>query len=205
MPADGTVYVVDDDPAVRDSLAFLLGAAGLEVRLFESASAFLATLPTLGRGCVVTDVRMPEINGIELLRRMTSSGQALPVIVMTGHGDVPLAVEAMKLGALHFVEKPFEDERLLAAVGAALELDARTAAAGAAAADVVARIEALSGRERQVLDGLVAGHPNKLIARELGISPRTVEIYRANVMTKMQATSIPELVRLVMAARVTPR
>src|SRR5688500_16038874 len=110
MPPDATVYVVDDDPAVRDSLAFLLGAAGLEVRLFESASAFLAALPALGRGCVVTDVRMPEMDGIELLRRMTSSGQALPVIVMTGHGDVPLAVGAMKLGALDFIEKPFEDE-----------------------------------------------------------------------------------------------
>ena len=148
MAGDAVVHVVDDDVAMRESLDFLLGTAGFAVRLFESAPAFLAALPAVGRGCVVTDVRMPEMDGIELLRRIRRSGRALPVIVMTGHGDVPLAVEAMKLGALDFVEKPFEDETLLAAVRAALELNSGAVEAEAALAAVVARVEALSRRER---------------------------------------------------------
>lgn len=204
MPDDAAVHVVDDDSAMRESLDFLLGTAGFTVRLFDSAPSFLAVLSTVGRGCVVTDVRMPEMDGLELLRRIKRSGHALPVIVMTGHGDVPLAVEAMRLGAVDFIEKPFEDETLFAAVRSALELDSRAAEAGAAIAGVVARVEALSPRERQVLDGLVAGRSNKLIARDLAISPRTVEIYRAHVMTKMQVGSLSELVQLLVRAGTLP-
>lgn len=195
MPAEGTVYVIDDDPAMRDSLDFLLDAAGFEARLFESALGFLAALPALGPGCVVSDVRMPNLDGIELLRRLKETNKPFPIIIMTGHGDIPLAVEAMKLGAIDFIEKPFEDDRLIGTIKAALSSAAQRHKGEAVTADIASRIASLSPRERQVMEGLVAGLSNKLIARNYEISPRTIEVYRANVMTKMQASSVSELVR----------
>lgn len=200
MPNDAVVHVVDDDLAVRQSLSFLLATDGLPVRLHESASAFLDKIEGTPKGCIVTDVRMPGIDGIEFLRRLKTRGFAVPVIVMTGHADVPLAVEAMKEGAVDFIEKPFGDEHFLKTVRAALERSTRDTRHDGEVAAVQERLCSLSERERQVLEGLVAGKANKVIAHDLGISPRTVEIYRSNVMTKMQARSLPELVRLVIAA-----
>jgi len=197
MSTDALVHIVDDDVAVRRSLAFLLATDGLAVRVHESASAFLAAVaePT---GCIVTDVRMPELDGIEFLRRLRQRGPMPPVIVMTGHADVPLAVEAMKEGAVDFIEKPFDDEVFLASVRSALTKAGRRAEQDGQASATVARLATLTERERQVLDGLVAGKSNKVIGLDLALSPRTVEIYRANVMAKMQAGSLSELVRMAL-------
>src|ERR1700722_9495660 len=192
----GKVYVIDDDDAMRDSLEFLLGAAEFHVTLFESAKNFLDALPTISFGCVVSDVRMPDIDGIELLKRLKAGGSLFPVVIMTGHGDVPLAVEAMKLGATDFLEKPFEDDRLIGMIEAALRQAEPGVKNEAATIEIQSRITSLSPRERQVMDGLIAGLSNKLIAREYDISPRTIEVYRANVMTKMQAASPSGLVGL---------
>ena len=196
------VYVIDDDPAMRDSLDFLLGAAGFEVRLFESAQTFLTELPGLEPGCVVTDIRMPGMDGMELLRHLNpaSGVSRLPVIGMAGHGDVPLAVEAMKRGALDCLEKPFDDDRLIGMVETALSQGESSARGEAASAEMAARVASLTPRERQVMQGLVAGLSNKAIARDFDISPRTVEVYRANVMTKMQAQNLSELVRFAIRA-----
>ena len=194
----GKVYVIDDDDAMRDSLDFLLGAADFHVRLFESAQNFLDTLSTVDFGCVVSDVRMPDIDGIELLKRLKAGGSLFPVVIMTGHGDVPLAVEEMKLGAVDFLEKPFEDDRLIGIIETALSQAESSVKSEAVTLEIQSRIASLSPRERQVMDGLIAGLSNKLIAREYDISPRTIEVYRANVMTKMQAASLSELVRLAM-------
>jgi two-component system response regulator FixJ len=204
MAGDAVVHVVDDDVAVRQSLSFLLASDGLPVRLHESAVAFLDAVKEAAAGCIVTDVRMPGIDGIEFLRRLRARGIALPVIVMTGHADVPLAVGAMKQGAVDFIEKPFDDDLFLAAVRAALQRHEQDARRESRKAEVRHRFSALSERERQVLDGLVAGKANKVIAYDLGISPRTVEIYRANVMTKMQAGSLSELVRMTLLAGAAP-
>src|ERR1700726_4863897 len=200
MPHRGKVYVIDDDEAMRDSLDFMLGAADFHVTLFESAHHFLDTLSSIEFGCVVSDVRMPGIDGIELLKRLKAGPTLFPIVIMTGHGDVPLAVEAMKLGAVDFLEKPFEDDRLIAMIEAAIRQAEPTAKSDAITHDIAARIATLSPRERQVMDGLIAGLSNKLIARDYDISPRTIEVYRANVMTKMQANSLSELVRLAMRA-----
>ena len=194
------VYVIDDDAAMRDSLNFLLDAANFEVALFESATNFLEVLPRLDFGCVISDIRMPGIDGIELLRQMKLLDSRFPIVIITGHGDVPLAVEAMKLGAVDFLEKPFEDDRLIGIIEAAIRQNEPAAKDEAVTQDIAARIESLSPRERQVMDGLIAGHSNKMIARNYDISPRTIEVYRANVMTKMQAGSLSELVRLAMRA-----
>jgi two-component system, LuxR family, response regulator FixJ len=194
------VYVIDDDDAMRDSLNFLLDSSGFEVTLFETAQQFLDTLPALAFGCVVSDVRMPGIDGIELLKRLQALQSTFPIVVMTGHGDVPLAVEAMKLGAVDFLEKPFEDDRLIGMIETAIRQSEPAAKSEAVTHDIAARIASLSPRERQVMEGLIAGLSNKLIAREYDISPRTIEVYRANVMTKMQANSLSELVRLAMRA-----
>jgi len=200
MTDNHVVHIVDDDEAVRQSLAFMLSSAGLAVRVYESASAFLAGLDTVQDGCLVTDIRMPDMTGIDLLRRIRAKARSLPAIVITGHGDVPLAVEAMKAGAIDFIEKPFDEEAILNAVKTALER-AEGAPDGDLAA-IAARLQTLSERERQVLEGLVAGHPNKVIAATLGISPRTVEVYRANLMTKMEAKSLSELIRMAILAHV---
>jgi two-component system response regulator FixJ len=200
MQPELIVYVIDDDDAVRHSLEFLLKTAGIEVRGFESAKAFLEMLPRIKTGCIITDVRMPEITGIDLLRRVKESGLDIPVIVITGHGEISLAVEAMKIGAVDFLEKPFDDDLLLASVRSALNKEADTAKHRAEVTDLHDKLAALSNRERQVLEGLVVGKANKVIAFDLGISPRTVEIYRANLMTKMAANSLSDLVRMAMTA-----
>jgi two-component system, LuxR family, response regulator FixJ len=196
----GKVYIIDDDKAMRDSLDFLLESAGFDVTLFESAVSFLDALPGLGFGSVVSDVRMPGLDGLELLKRMKTSHSPFPILIMTGHGDIPLAVEAMKLGAVDFLEKPFEDDRLVAMIELALHQGEPAAKSELVAQEIASRIATLSPRERQVMDGLIAGLSNKLIARDYDISPRTIEVYRANVMTKMQANSLSELVRLAMRA-----
>ena len=200
MQADATIYVIDDDEAVRQSLEFLLKTAGINVRSFESAKAFLDMLPQVNSGCIITDVRMPEITGIDLLKTVKETKPDLPVIVITGHGDIALAVEAMKIGAVDFLEKPFDDDHLLGAVKSALDRDADIAQRKAQVSEIHDKLAALSNRERQVLEGLVAGNANKNIAFDLGISPRTVEIYRANLMTKMAANSLSDLVRMAMMA-----
>ncbi|MDH2406076.1 response regulator FixJ [Bradyrhizobium sp. SSUT18] len=200
MTTKGHVYVIDDDEAMRDSLNFLLDASGFGVTLFESAQGFLDDLRGLAFGCVVSDIRMPGLDGIELLKRMKAQHSPFPILIMTGHGDVPLAVEAMKLGAVDFLEKPFEDDRLIVMIESAIREAEPAARSEAIAQDIAARVASLSPREHQVMEGLVAGLSNKLIAREYDISPRTIEVYRANVMTKMQANSLSELVRLAMRA-----
>ena len=200
MPGRGKVYVIDDDEAMRDSLNFLLDSAGYEVTLFDSALKFLDALPGLEFGCVVSDVRMPGLDGIELLKRIKAGHCTFPIVIMTGHGDVPLAVEAMKLGAVDFLEKPFEDDRLIGMIEMAIQQAEPAARSEALTQDIAARVASLSPRERQVMNGLIAGLSNKLIARDYDISPRTIEVYRANVMTKMQANSLSELVRLAMRA-----
>lgn len=200
MANDKVVHIIDDDDDARESLAFLLATADVEVHAYESAAAFLKALPAVTGGCIITDVRMPDIDGMELLRRLHNAGILLPVIVMTGHGDVTLAVEAMKLGAVDFLEKPFDDDALLASVRMALSRNRIDSEHELHKAEVKERIASLSPREQQVLEGLIAGHPNKTIAFDLGISARTVEVYRANLMTKMQAHSLSELVRLALLA-----
>ena len=199
-----TVFVADDDEAVRESLQLLLESAGHRVRSFASGSEFLDAAPFAEGGCLIIDVRMPGIGGLEVQERLRVEGVGLPVIVITGHGDVPLAVQAMKAGAVDFVEKPFAEEAILAAVERALELSRRRHVAGSAAADAEARLARLSPRERQVLCRLVAGKQNKVIAYELGISPRTVEIHRARVMEKTRSRSLSELVRLAIGGGVAP-
>jgi len=202
MPLENLVHVIDDDDAMRDSLAFLLQSAKVGTQTYESALSFLDTVNEIAGGCIVTDVRMPDMTGMELMRRLRELNVTLPVIVITGHGDVPLAVEAMKCGAVDFIEKPFDDDLFLAAVRSALNVQAADQERQAARSAIDARLALLSPRERDVLEGLVAGQPNKIIAYELGISPRTVEIYRANVMTKMEAASLSELVRMALTGGV---
>jgi two-component system response regulator FixJ len=201
LPNSQVVHVIDDDADVRQSLAFLLSTVGIAVQVHESAVAFLKDLPKVEVGCIVTDVRMPGMDGLELQRRLQADKNAIPVIVMTGHGDIALAVEAMKAGAVDFIEKPFDDEVLIGAIKSALSRVRQESDHHSAASEVRNRLKRLSERERQVLEGLVAGKPNKIIAYDLGISPRTVEIYRANVMTKMQADSLSALVRMALLER----
>lgn len=194
------VHVVDDDPAMRDSLAFLLETAGFAVRLYESGTALLERLATLVSGCVLTDIRMPGLDGLDLIRHLRETGNTVPVVVMTGHGDVPLAVEAMKRGACDFIEKPFDDGVLLRALRGALSQGRTPMAADPTVQDFLRRVETLSERERQVLDRLVAGATSKEIGRALDISPRTVEIYRAKLMAKTQAATLQDLVRRAVLA-----
>jgi two-component system response regulator FixJ len=204
-PRDSAVvHIIDDDDAVRDSLAVLLDSAGIAVCAYDSATKFLAVARGLGAGCVLTDVRMPDLDGLALQRRLTELGVTLPVIVMTGHGDVPIAVAALKAGAMDFLEKPFDDERLVAAVGAALTVSRDTQRQAAVAAQIATRVANLTPREREVMHLMVAGNPNKTIAYDLGASPRTVEVHRARVMEKMGARSLAELVRMVIAVAPSP-
>ena len=223
MTAGLTVFIVDDDDAIRDSLEVLLDCAGFRAESFSTPLAFLESGAPSRPGCLLVDVRMPQMSGLDVQERLTRGGHAMPVVVMTGHGDVPLAVRAMKAGAVDFVEKPFEEEALLAAVRSALALarsaESRTADAAPPAAvperpasppalsappEVLSRLSTLTPRELDVLRWLVAGKSNKVIAFELSISPRTVEIHRARVMEKMQADSLPTLVRMAIAAGVVP-
>ncbi|MEZ6024047.1 MAG: response regulator FixJ [Hyphomonadaceae bacterium] len=196
--AEQVVHIVDDDAPMRDSLSFLLDAEGLANRTYESAGPLLARLDALEPGCIITDIRMPEMNGLELVQALKHRGAPHPVIVLTGHADVSLAVQAMKAGVVDFLEKPFEDGALLRAVRAALSAGEGEAERAKERADISERVAQLTAREREVFDAVVAGESNKAAALKLGISPRTVEIYRANVMTKMQANSLSELVRMAL-------
>ncbi len=200
MSDNFVVHIVDDDEAVRQSLAFMLSTAGIPVRVYESATSFLSALNGLQEGCLITDVCMPEMTGVELLRELKARSIEIPAIVITGQGDIALAVEAMKAGAIDFIEKPFEESVILASVRAAEERTTQKSKHADTSAAVTAKLATLSLRERQVLDGVVAGKPNKTIARDLGISPRTVEVYRANLMAKMEAGSLSELVRMALLA-----
>jgi two-component system response regulator FixJ len=204
MPADGLVYVVDDDEAVRDSLSLLLEARGYTVRSFVGAPEFLTAAPALRPGCLIADIRMPEMDGLELQQRLIERGLAFPLIVITGHGDVPLAVRAMKAGAIDFIEKPFTAQTILNSAAAALARVAEPHGRDQIAQAAAARLSLLTPREREVLQGLLVGLPNKSIAYDLAISPRTVEIHRARVMDKMGAHSLSELVRMGLAAGVSP-
>lgn len=199
MRAEHVIHVIDDDAAVRDALCFALAAAGLPVRAHASATRFLAEAAGLA-GCVLTDVRMPDMDGLDLQRRLLALGARLPVVIMTGQADIPLAVRAMKEGAVDFLEKPPDEARLLAAVRAALAESHRRVAALTASADAATRLAALTAREREVLDLLVAGLSNKAIANELGASPRTIEVHRARILEKLHVNSLPDLVRLALAA-----
>jgi two-component system response regulator FixJ len=201
MQDKAVVHIVDDDEAVRQSLAFLLSSAGHAVRLYDSATAFLADAGAKG-GCLITDIRMPGMTGLELLQALKAKACGLPAIVITGHGDIPLAVEAMKAGAVDFIEKPFDETAILNAVKGALQRG--EIGQGGDQETIAARVASLSERERQVLEGLIAGHPNKTIAYDLGISPRTVEVYRANLMAKMEAGSLSELIRMAIVANIAP-
>lgn len=199
MSSSTLVHVIDDDAAMRESLAFLLDSAGFQAKTYNSADHFLSTGALSEGGCIVTDVRMPGMNGVELARHLRQQGADLPIVMITGHGDVPLAVESMKAGVADFLEKPFDDEALLRAIRGAMS--ARPSQPAPAADPHAAETFAgLSPRERDVLQGMVAGKANKVIAYDLGISPRTVEVYRANVMSKTGAGSLAELVRLALAA-----
>jgi len=201
MSNEAIVHVIDDDDAVRASIGFMLQSVGMTSTDYASAEAFLAILDSLTGGCVVTDIRMPGMNGIELVRALKSRGSHLPVIIMTGHADVPMAIEAMKAGVVEFLEKPFDDEVLLNAVRSALRIAPDTAQEDAERQQFQALLDTLSPRETEVLRGVVAGHSNKVIARDLDISHRTVEVYRANVMSKTKAANLSDLVRIAILAR----
>ena len=203
MSAKQTILVVDDDAPVRDSMRALLESAGYEVKDYSSAKSFLAE-PVPPGSCLIADIRMPEMDGLELLEEISKRAINLPVVIITGHGDVPLAVRAMKVGAIDFVEKPFNDEIMLESVKRALVVghEERSRLAEAKAAQEI--IALLTPRERSVLEQLVAGRSNKLAAYELGISPRTIEIHRANIMDKMHARSLSQVVRIALAANRSP-
>ncbi|MGQ0741085.1 MAG: response regulator FixJ [Alphaproteobacteria bacterium] len=201
---EANVFVVDDDAAVRDSVCALLESAGFQVEAFSGPKEFLASVAPTRAGCLIADVRMPEMDGLELQQELVNRAAQLAVIIITGHGDVPLAVRAMKAGAIDFIEKPFDDEVLLASVRRALGEGLRARQDTALAHLARLRIAELTPRERQVLELLVAGKQNKVIAHELDISPRTIEIHRANLMAKMQVRSLSELVRLAIAAGISP-
>ncbi|MGE8131464.1 response regulator FixJ [Methylobacterium sp. NPDC080182] len=198
------VHVIDDDEAVRESLAFLLLSAGHAARTYASADQFLGKLDEAGCGCIVTDIRMPGLSGLELIARLKERGTSLPIIAITGHADVPMAVQAMKAGIADFIEKPFNEDTILHAVDFALRRGSEVSDNQKALKAIRERATALTARERQVLDRLVDGQSNKAIAREFGISPRTVEAHRANVMTKMDADSLSQLVRMAMALSGSP-
>jgi two-component system, LuxR family, response regulator FixJ len=199
--ADPVIHIIDDDDAMRDSLEYLLGASSMAARTYASADEFLTHVNSLDPGCIITDVRMPGMSGLELVRVLAERGVSHPVIVITAHGDVAMAVEAMRAGAIDFLEKPFDDEALLGAIRVALSNAPRGDQSQAEKARLRAILETLSPREQDVLNGVVDGKMNKVIAFELGISPRTVEVYRANMMSKTGARGLSELVRMVTLAR----
>lgn len=194
---DSTVFVVDDDPAMRESLSFLMGSVGIRVETFENAQAFLDQHDTGDRGCLVLDVRMPGMSGLELQEHLIQRGISLPVVMITGYGDVPMAVRALKSGALDFIEKPFTEQELLDRVNEALHVDGRLSRLEEKRALFDARVSRLTERESQVMQLVVDGKSNKLIAHELGLSPKTVEVHRSRVMDKMEAGSLAQLLRLV--------
>jgi len=200
MAPSGTVFIVDDDPDIRESLAMLLDSSGYSAKAFESAVAFLASDAPNAMGCLIVDIRMPDMDGLQLQKELVARRSPLPVIVMTGHGDIAIAVQAMKAGAVDFLEKPFDDTVLLESVQRALDQATSAVSHTNAALDAQMRMAELTDRERQVLDLIVAGKANKVIAYELSISPRTVEIHRSRVMEKMGAANLADLVRKVLSA-----
>jgi two-component system response regulator FixJ len=200
MSDGATIHIIDDDPSVRESLALLVSAEGHGCHTYFSVQAFLDAIDNDATGCVVTDVRMPGMSGLDLLATMKERRVFMPVIVITAHGDVPLAVAAMKQGAVDFVAKPFDGGALLASVRAALTQEDGKHRSDAETQMIRERFTILSKREKEVLAGLVKGQSNRNIAHELGISPRTVEVHRANVMVKMQATGVTELVKMALVA-----
>jgi len=199
MSAEVVIHIVDDEEVVRNSLAFLLSVSGYAVRVHDSATSFLRQAKGLTSACLITDLRMPDMSGVDLIKRLRSENIMIPSIVITGHGDVPMAVEAMKAGAIDFLEKPFEDEVIVGAVGRAMEMLEKRPGLRDDVGEIRERLGQLSDREIQVMQGVVAGQSNKTIAYNLDISPRTVEVHRANVMAKMNCKSLPELVRMVLS------
>ncbi len=193
--ATPTVFIIDDDSSVRDAVSLLLRTDGLNVAAFASAAAFLEAVTVQQPGCLVLDVRMPGMSGLDLQKQLQARGFGMPILFMTGHGDVPMAIRAMKAGAFDFLEKPFQGAKLLERVREALALDARQHGRQARRAEAAARLALLSPREREVLDRVVIGQYNKVIAAELGISLSTVEIHRKRVMEKLQAESLADLIR----------
>ena len=194
------VHLVDDDEAIRRSVSFALKTSGFEVRAYENGAGILKSAPDLETGCILLDIRMPGMDGLEVQEALRLKGVSLPVIIMTGHGDVSLAVRAMKAGAIDFIEKPFEKAVLLAAIEHAMARLRQSATSVKDASEAATRLQLLTAREREVLDGLAQGLPNKSIAYDLGISPRTVEIHRANLMTKLEVRSLSEALRIAFAA-----
>ncbi len=204
MTNETPIFVVDDDDAVRESLKALLETEGLSVETYASGQEFLDAYDPPRRGCLLLDVRMPDMTGLELQQKLAARPHELSIIIITGHGDVPMAVKAMRAGAVDFIEKPYSDETILESVNDALESGAPGAGKGTAVEETASRIALLSPRERQVLDQLIIGHQNKMIAYELGISPRTVEIHRSRVMAKMQAKNLSQLVRMALTCGIDP-
>lgn len=204
MANDPTIYVVDDDKAVRESLEALLGALDYHVQTFGSGTDFLAALEPSWHGCVILDVRMPGLSGLQVQQALTEGKHSLPVIIVTGHGDLPMAVKAMKAGAVDFIEKPFSEDALVGSLKSALASNARIESDEAAASELHERLEQLTPREHEVLVQVAAGNPNKVIAHKLAISPRTVEVHRARVIEKMNARNLSHLVRLAIRAGVLP-
>jgi len=194
------IHLVDDDPAVRRSVGFMLKTSGYGVQSYESGTDLLKSAGELEEGCILLDIRMPGMDGLEVQQALQEKGVTLPVIIMTGHGDVGLAVRAMKAGAVDFIEKPFEKEALIAAIDEGLRRLWRKEATNDRQKDAEVRLQALTPRERDVLDGLAQGLPNKTIAYDLGISPRTVEIHRANLMSKLEVRSLSEALRIAFSA-----
>lgn len=196
---DSTVFIVDDDEAVRDSLALLLSLNGFATQVFDSAEQFLATYRPEWTGCLVLDIRMQGMDGLELQRRLNAANALLPIIVVTAHGDVAMAREALKAGAVDFLEKPINDQLLIVNVSAALDRNARERDAASRSAEREQKMARLTVREREVMQGVAAGKHAREIAAELDISPRTVEVYKARMMEKLQVRNVPELIRIVLA------
>ena len=196
---NSTVYIVDDDQASRHAMELLMRSVGLDYEIFHSGDEFLASHTNVRAGCLVLDIRMPGLGGLELQEKLNELGSTLPIIFITGHGDVPMAVEAMQKGAVDFIQKPFRDQELLDQISEALKTDQQRRSARDEKAEVLDRVEKLTKREREVMDLVITGKPNKVIAYELGVSQRTVEIHRARVMEKMEARSLADLVRMHLA------
>jgi two-component system response regulator FixJ len=201
MHSNATVFVVDDDPAIRQSLRWLIESVGLNVKVFSTAQEFLEGYDPSTPGCLVLDIRMPGMSGLDLQNELATREIQVPIIIITGHAEVPVAVRALKAGAMDFIEKPFSDQLLLDRIRRAIEVDAQSRRVRSEQAEVAARLGQLTPRERQVMDLVIAGKANKVIASELGLSPKTVEVHRAHVMKKMQVASLADLVRLGMMAR----